>query len=146
MKVSRNETRYTLESHPKKERANYDAFKVNVLWLIFKSFYITVEIKSHRKNKAIQRKRRPAVIWEQREAFGVPGCPSVGEHWAVSSPGSLKQQSEVPCTMSPRQSQLSSLLQFKEVDLGVELLISCLREQQLQGNHKKSVGWNIGPY
>lgn len=36
--------------------------------------------------------------------------------------------------MSPRQSQLSSLLQFKEVDPGVELLISCLPEQQLQGN------------
>ena len=44
--------------------------------MIFKSFYVTAEIKSHRKNTTTQRKRRLAVTREQREAFGVRGCLS----------------------------------------------------------------------
>lgn len=54
----------TLEGHSKREWANYDAFKVNVLPLIFKRFYIRVKIKSHRKSNDInvQRKMRPTEV------------------------------------------------------------------------------------
>lgn len=70
-KISRNETRYTLQSHSEKEWANYDAFKVTVFPLVFKSFYTIVEIKSHRKRNHIQKKRRTTMVQEKKIPFRV---------------------------------------------------------------------------
>lgn len=140
VKVSRNETRYTSYSHTKREWANYDIFEVNVLQLIFKCLYIIVGIKSHRKSKGIQRKRRP--LWSENKRTLLCSVPAARALISVSRVGNLKwQRPRWPIWCLPNWVRApQGPCNLKNWMLGLKGL-SGGSWSISQANHKEFVGW-----